>query len=596
MYGSKRARRALLCLAGLLIAATSASAQGWQETIGSTNAGGETGTAAVEAANGDMLVTGYAGDPFFIRTDAYGTVLWQTLYPMIGIRGGQATGIKEFPNGDIAIVGYVTDASNHEMILVMRLQSNGVPIWTMVLDNPRDMEAYGLVITNFGSGAAQPGDIVLCGLEYTPTMHGILARINGGGNLVWFRDYAINAPGAPNSGQLRGVDEAQIATGSNPGDIVAGGVQSGLTVGALPTSDIWVLRVDGNTGAAVGPGLGSATFGTGAQHNELGKAITELRYGAHPGDLVVTGGADSRPGTAALEVVMLQTPPDPTDPSSPRASSYIGDGGAVNEDWGNSICEIPPTIGAGSNIGNVVIAGHSENGAFGGTDAFIQEVQEGTMTTVGPMHYMGGKGYDDALSVAPVIHGPISNGYVIAGVTTSTNIMLPGHQQNVHLMKNYYTLANNCQSGTTPLSDAPAGLTATTNQIIETDLVAFAAITPIPISTVWTSRQLCDPDAKFMAPEAEPSSVDGAVSVAPHPSLVRRGDLFTLDCALATGGTVSITISDVAGRIVSQATLDREAGPFSQLIRTDGWSAGTYLARVSAGGHVATSRIVVIDR
>jgi hypothetical protein len=172
-----------------------------------------------------------------------------------------------------------------------------------------------------------------------------------------------------------------------------------------------------------------------------------------------------------------------------------------------------------------------------------------------------------------------------------------GNTRNVYMMKNFYTtLGNNCLVGTVGVNDAPAGFTPTVNTIIETNQVTASSETAGTTTPPWGGVQHCDPDSKLMLPDAELTSIDAAVSIIAHPSLVRRGDRFTLDYSLAAPGAVTTTISDVAGRVVSRSTLDRAAGRFSETIDTEGWSTGTYLAQVSADGHAATSRIVVIDR
>ncbi len=71
---SQRIGRVILCLGGLIIAGTAtASAQSWQESIGSSGAANkEHAVSTIEAANGDLLVAGSTTQyPYLIRTDGF---------------------------------------------------------------------------------------------------------------------------------------------------------------------------------------------------------------------------------------------------------------------------------------------------------------------------------------------------------------------------------------------------------------------------------------------------------------------------------------------------------------------------------------------
>ncbi|MEO6462215.1 MAG: T9SS type A sorting domain-containing protein, partial [Candidatus Eisenbacteria bacterium] len=81
-------------------------------------------------------------------------------------------------------------------------------------------------------------------------------------------------------------------------------------------------------------------------------------------------------------------------------------------------------------------------------------------------------------------------------------------------------------------------------------------------------------------------------SIAPNP--VRAGATIHFD--LAAPARVRLAVHDVRGRrvatIVDDAALD--AGAHQVAVRTEGWPAGLYLCRLTAGTQEATRKVIVV--
>ena len=263
---------ALACLAMLAVASMPLSAQRFQYTFGGTNPTGEEGNAVIQAANGDIITAGTSvsllGTPqvYVIRTDPNGNVAlgWHYLYDVNTARIGGATDIKEYPNGDLIVVGW-SGPVGVRRAFAMRLDPLGNVIWVRIVGSPRpNTQANSVVIMQTGAGA---GDIVIGGMTGggAGTVDGMLARLDGSGNVLWENVYAL--PPGTRDDIIASIDEARSFS---PGDIVAVGESRNVATGGL--GDIWVLRVDGNGNIPGAVPYGSALYGTAGANDDRVKA------------------------------------------------------------------------------------------------------------------------------------------------------------------------------------------------------------------------------------------------------------------------------------------------------------------------------------
>jgi hypothetical protein len=214
------------------------------------------------------------------------------------------------------------------------------------------------------------------------------------------------------------------------------------------------------------------------------------------------------------------------------------------------------------------------------------------------MHYQGGNNDDVARSISEVTRGSLSQGYILAGYTESTDMMPAGYQRNLYLVKDDNTLDNKCHYEILPLVDKVETAIKTDVVPIETTPVTDFGLTPSQITTTWLGYQVCVPDPKTVIPgdNAASPGLAAVSALEALPGPVRRGEALTVGYSLSAPASVRLTVADVAGRVVYTASGERSDGRTTELISTEGWSAGTYFVTVSAGFRSASARALVVER
>lgn len=587
-------RRATFALCAVLMISASLPlvAQRWTETLGGGDPAGEEGRAVIEAANGDIITAGTAhsatGQPlaYVVRLDANGTLLWHYIYDVENSGRCGAADIKEYPNGDLAVVGWSMYPAG-DRAFAMRLDANGTVLWISHFQTSLSSWAHSVVIATQGNGiTTNPDDLILGGTMYysngTPNGNdGLLARLDANGNPIWIKTYDLSLPGTTYNDELIGIDEATI-TGA--GDVVA----TGSSTDPVGTMSVWVLRVDGNTGATNTPPQGSAVFTTPTLVQASGHAIIELRNGTFNGDLAITGVTNNTMNSS--DVLALQITSDPCDPTNPRALRRLGEFVKGSADEGFDLCEITgPAIGT---VGNVMVTGYTK--VTGNVEAFLQEFQVGTMIAVGNMYYYGSTGDEIGYSVAETPNAPVTPGYAVAGYTTSPALMAPGNTKDEYVFKVNGTLNNVCYyERINPPTDTTY-LNVTCTPAIETSYLDTLLQLQPTITPGWTANLVC-----FASPKVRtaPSSTEAGISdLSVHPTPSGRGAAISLGYALKADARVDIIVSDMVGRVIHRSRAEQKAGRIAEEVSTAGWPAGSYVARVVADGCVRTARIVVTER
>lgn len=141
-------------------------------------------------SSGDYAVGGWSNEPaaLLARTGADGTPLWAKTYPGFGI-----TGIDEFPNGDLFVVGR---SSDFIATVFARLTAQGELLWAKSVGN----EGFSL----FGNASVTPdgGVLLRTGLESEPTGY---IKMNADASVEWARGYpsgnlGLGMPAVPSGG------------------------------------------------------------------------------------------------------------------------------------------------------------------------------------------------------------------------------------------------------------------------------------------------------------------------------------------------------------------------------------------------------------
>ncbi|MBS1911251.1 MAG: T9SS type A sorting domain-containing protein [Bacteroidetes bacterium] len=591
-------RMALVALALTMIGACPLAAQRWMDTFGGANPTGERGDGVTECANGDVVAVGTSvsatGQPqvYAVRTNASGNPVWHQVYNVAGLGSCTAADVKECANGNLALCGAVGNSASR-VAFVMRLTSGGAFLWATTARTTLPINfATSILEAQFGNGVTtHAGDIVIGGAtqsNVTGVSDGFIARFNSGGTQIWSTTYDVRNPGSWYD-QITSIDETQILSASGTvGDIVAVGASSASAAGPF---DIWVSRVDGNTGAIGAAPQGSALFGT--PQNDLGFTIHELRNGGHPGDLLVAGSSAGRPAPSSNdEAIVLQLLPDPCDAASPRAARYLGDNGTARD---GATCAAEITAASVGTVGNIVVGGNNAPGWFGGSDGFLQQFQEGTLAKVGNYYYYGGSADDIMAAMAEVTHAPNSQGFVFTGRTRSPGFIPVGNSQNLWIAKVDGGLNNTCGYEFRTMSDAPATLAHTCVPLSTLWLTPGTGTGPA-VTPPWLADIVCFVATKPAIGMNAASGTGSLATLEAYPSPLRSGSALTVNYTLSETADVNITIVDIAGKEVYRNNGTRTGGRTTELVPTSGWAAGTYLVRATANGRSLTTRTAVLGR
>ncbi|MBS1911379.1 MAG: T9SS type A sorting domain-containing protein [Bacteroidetes bacterium] len=614
---------------GLLFAAVAAFtligtgqlfAQRFQTVYGSPACAdaGRSGVAQLAAGGyvivGESYANGAGCGPSHILveyTGINGAPVWSNIYS-IG-SSDSALDVVECSNGDLAICGVtqnVPTCNGPRDAFVLRLNAAGGVVAVRTVGSPSlDEIGWNIVEARTGDGInAFPGDLIVAG--YTTWNAGT------GGAGPWARDgfiFRTNAAltvvrwamqyGGPNSHDdyLYGVDECRVGvTSTQTGDIVATGGTNTWGAGGY---DIWMLRVDGNTGLINAAPQGAATYGD--IYDEEGRAIVELQN-LSTGNLVVAGLSNSRPFPSTnYEVAMVQTA---NYPCTFIADQYAGDNG-TRADGGFDLKEDAfPNIPTAN---DVVVTGYTSLGApLVGPNVFLQKFTVGTMAPVGGAMAYGGSGIDWGWSVNNCLRAtaPETQGYVIAGFTQSANLIGAANPQDMYVIKTNQTFGSGCNERPFTFSAQPAQFlqSCTPPSILNipwTCVPLTVGVTLIP--TTWFNTLCYNSPAAHERGDGGNDGISGVEAptavtftegrMTAYPNPLPKGMPINLRFDLVKETSAQMAITDMAGHEVYRGSTTVKAGSQVVPVATAGWARGTYLVRVTIGGTSQIARIVLAD-
>lgn len=595
--GSRPHMRAFaLALLAMVVAAATAHAQRFQNIYGFAGSTERQNGGALQTANGEYVTCGatdaFTGkqDVYVIRMDASGATLWDNVYVVDPSFPNYATNVKECVNGDIIVTGVVQTSNvcpGCLDVFVMRLDATGAVLWTWIYGDPtRDEVASDIVETAFGNGiTTNAGDFVISGSSNTGAANssdGYMFRIrSGGGGTIWERIYDVQGL----DDDLRGLDEMAV---NFPGDIIATGMTMHFNI--ANTEDIWVMRVDGNTGVWV-PNY-SAMYGL--DISDVGNSIQELQFGGRAGDVVVCGYTWLGSSAYVLEI-------DPVPACMPMFSWNAFDDGTNAPDEAKSVREI--TSAAVGTPGDVVVVGTTSLAPLGGTsDIFLQQFAQGSLAPVGAFNVYGGSDddYGEEVGEAPNPQAGFTDGFVIAGITASTNIIPPGDVNELYFIKTDNTGDGLCNWTTTSPNYPNTGFveqcTKVRDRVFSTG--TFVGITPNPLGA---GIPLCFSNPKIVADPVRGGATiafDGSADarrLAAYPNPVVREGVLGVAFELDPDNSTTLVVSDVLGREVYRRTVGSGTNRAELPVAVEGWPAGTYTVTVSSG-HTSTAARVVVTR
>ncbi|MDB5033677.1 MAG: hypothetical protein JWQ98_918 [Chlorobi bacterium] len=596
---------------GLLVslgAAGTASAQQWQSTFGgSCIEAAYTGVQPV--STGGYIFTGvtfspsgncqnWTSDIYVVKTNANGTLAWSFAYD---IGNGTDTGscIRECANGDFIVTGVTRNpmhagGCNSEDIFLLRLNPAGGVIWAKTYGTTRQEMAMTVIETTMGlQPGTSAGDFVVSGYTVNTlnAREGYIMRATSTGTLIWDRTYPS---AAKLDNEIITVKESTI--GINVGNIIAAG--SCDHNWGNSSSYALLMVVNGGSGAIVT----AKTFappGTNVNWTGEFQSVEELKVGAgNQGDIVATGYLTVQTVNGpATEIYVVKTNPGITTGPPfflPLAQQIYGDMG-TGLDAGACVRE-------NTTNGHLIVTGVTTlPGGFGGGDMFLMEIDPNTLQIVAPVGFRiyGGSGADAGFSTS-VVPG---NGYILAGYTQSPGLVPPMDPQQAYLIKTTNAGVSGCNEKLIqPQNSDPRYQMVVVSPIgpgIGISCTPQVTTTPVDWSTElcyspFSTRRNDGGDDGISGIDVSPSVDASSILATPNP--VKRGEPLQVDYSMPKASAVTITVSDVAGKIVTTFQANAREGANRMTLPTRGWSVGTYILDINGEGVSTTRKIIVGDR
>ncbi len=580
---------AMLCVLGSI----GAQAQ-FQADYG--GAGDEFGGAVHQNSNGAYIVTGEAPSPFALgRTDVY-VIITNPLseFPMVeqtyNLSNGndfgtdiQETTVNGLPG--YIVTGYTQpgDDGNADIFL-MKLDQLGTPIWCRLYSdvgvNLND-EAYHLEVT--------PTGYVVSGRStsnHASHFDAVIFKTDTAGNLLWGNAY----DGASSS--YEGFYSNAVLPN---GDHVACGA---TTIGG--DNDVLVARI-----SAAGVPMWQRRYGVSGSDQGSRSIRAGNPNGPNNTNLIIAGNTG---GSLSLAMLVSAATGNFTSARSYNAGNGWQEAMGVVEDPTNNYSLVFTGLNA-----------YPPNG-YGSIDFYLQRVSATLLNQW--YRIQGGQwgGGDDrgwAVDLALPFNGTNAATIIATGMMTT-----PNAQQDLHLTRTdqFGLTSANCLTRTlapvattinwTPINmPAPhrwgLALTRVTPQVYEYARDPWHCDGPLfNIVPIEPAGDALNPslagghnDNAGSALGSATSGVESdnadAVALTAYPNPVVRGGSFVLDYVASSGATVSVTVSDMAGRVIH--TADLGGGAMRLPIRTEGWPSGSYLVRLSIDGVASTRRMVVTN-
>lgn len=631
---------AVALMAGL--GSSEARAQMFEYTYGdrSNAEAGRGGVQAVYGGGGGYVAVGESFSPsggatadiMVVRTHSDGSESWTRTYNLGG--NDSATDIQEVrhdPDGnDGFIITGVTNASKcgtDRELFLLRLDMCGNVMWIRTYgQSGSDEIGWDVIEARRGSKkyGTSPGDFVVAGsttFRDNCNLNGYLLRVNHRGDLIWDRFY----DGPDNrSDYFYSLDECHEHNYDEGGDIVAAGGSNSYNIAGTGSYDAWVVRVHGGSGDFLGGNHGAAAYGR-EGFEEL-RSIIELKESpSNRGELVAAGASSS--SSQNLDVLLIRTKPHPCELVNVR---LMGDFGRL-PDEAYCVREVPFDFNDEVRQGHVAVTGYlttlKERGGSNSRDVFLQtfdpsnNLQPSLPTTM----IYGGAGTDWGWSLAPVCPDKkwceaykecATLGFVIAGFTNSEKLVEPFDPQQLYLIKTNSVREDRCTSQKYEVEAPETDFERSCRDLKPEKFTRICEIGAKRRCWKWELKiclepdgvkdcriKECDCDRKdFESPAAEEAPIASApetgaesFSMTSYPNPIKSGTMLNVEYNIPAQAAITVTVSDLAGKVVHTAKLNAQAGRGVQEVNTRNWPAGSYMVTVKSGENSETKRVVVVE-
>lgn len=589
---------------GIVALSGGVHAQTWQSMFGSA-AGVETGRGGVKpllGGGGFISVgstNGIAGnnDVYVVESDLNGGVIWAFAYDIPG-HADIGIDIQERAAGGFIITGRSQVAGNSDLLL-LRINAAGGIVWCQTFGG-----------ANFEVGLdvieAANGDFVAAGLANPATQDGLIVRTNAAGVPIFVNTYAPGGGGM--NDELHGLWEAAN------GDLLACGATNGFGMAAQG----WMMRTNGAGGIIWSKHVGGAG-------SEEFNSVIELAVGAQAGDIVAVG---STTMPAPMDVYMARF-----NPVGVMIAPDITFGTAAGVEEAQSVREALTV----TNPGSLLLTGHINPGPMGGDDGYAIYTLPiwacpGPGVKIWSMAY-GGVGVDQLFS-GDEVPSNCFEGFVLCGHTASANLVPAGDPQQMYVIRTDIFGIAGCNADRVCDRCTLPGYAAANAAVVSVAQAWGVMQAPVIFNLNTTQNlciRICPPAPAPRAEKRDPGAADVEQNVAPvlsmpwlkvdaapdrenggagngvarvpeismvdgtpaSPNPVVPGGAFRIGYTVATSTHISVTVSDIRGRIVYEGAADVGGGTGSLEITTTGWPRGSYLVRTNIGGDVQTQRVVV---
>lgn len=234
----------------------------WQQVLGTSSLDQVVGEVRPTSDGGFVLAGSEAGEPWVVKLDAGGSVVWQHRYRALDIWQEVYSHVSEAPNGDLLLAGSLRRTLNSTGdVQVARIAPDGQLLWARIFGGADEEFVWCLRATASG------GCVVGGSTWSVPASGGLedawVFELDPAGQVVWSKTYGTAGPHS--SQRVR-----DLVTTRDGGVIVTG---SSALLG-FDQGDLWVAKLDvvGNVGW-------EWTYGSGLW--EEGRAISRMASGGY---------------------------------------------------------------------------------------------------------------------------------------------------------------------------------------------------------------------------------------------------------------------------------------------------------------------------
>lgn len=533
----------------------------FQSVVGDANS--QQGYAIEQLSDSGYVIAGYTfrtganSDAYLVRINRFGALVWAYSFDMGG--NDTAYSVAVASDGGFVITGKTRNESGctHDDIFLLKTNSSGVLQWVNVFGGGGDEAGNGVQRTS-DNGYIITGRTNSFGAgQYD----GFLLKTDINGALSWWYTYGDS-----------GDDLFRSVHQTSDGGYVASGTTTSYGNGAQG----YVVRVNSTGGLMWGRQFGGAQL-------EYMWAVRQTSDGGY-----ITVGTEVS-YTTTPDILMLKM-----DNTAAFAwartygfNSSWDEALSVKEACDNSLIVSGYVQGAGS--------------GFGGVNAYMLKTNSFGNKTWSRAY--GGAGTEMGWNVIQTLDG----GFAFTGQTTSAAF----GNNDVYVVKTEQNGLSSCRD--TAIVELTTSQTITLNSVtplrsrinmscginanrysIGNDSVlcethswsGVVACAPagllLPSSTMQSDLMNEMPSRSMAMPKAGyDEASDNQFKIAPNP--VQPGLTFSLLYNLEAPGSVTITVTDMLGRVVYHDVQNKLNGTGSLEIQTPGWSQGMYMVAVQSG-------------